>query len=333
MSDPRLLNIQKTSDRIPASYRSEKTIEDIKNDLNSLNWDDVTNQHLFNLRAVIFPQPKTVTGIRMVGKKQTGDLEIDHPSHSYYANGVPTHNTVNLPADYPYDDFDKLFRDAWKSGVRGITTYREGTMTAVLETNKKKDKETKKAKEELKDFYEEWEGHEDGRVRIDDVQLPSEYPMTGFKIVSEGRKWYISVAFKDKKMTKPFGIFVTTNHRENDVKTYSALSAMEQLATEAGILERIIEDNRKKYAGQTNINKLARTISLLLRHNVDIALIVKTLDALDDIPVFSFIYRIKKFLTKYITEMENGMSCPECGETLIYTEGCIKCSQCAYSKC
>lgn len=241
--------------------------------------------------------------------------------------------TVNLPADYPYDDFDKLFRDAWKSGVRGITTYREGTMTAVLETNKKKDKETKKAKEELKDFYEEWEGHEDGRVRIDDVQLPSEYPMTGFKIVSEGRKWYISAAFKDKKMTKPFGIFVTTNNRENDVNTYSALAAMEALATEAGILERIIEDNRKKYTGQTNINKLARTISLLLRHNVDIALIVKTLDALDDIPVFSFIYRIKKFLTKYITEMQNGMKCPECGESLMYTEGCVKCSSCSYSRC
>ena len=241
--------------------------------------------------------------------------------------------TVNLPADYPYSDFDKLFRDAWKNGVRGITTYRDGTMTAVLETNKDKKKEARKAKDELKDFYDEWDGHEDGRVRIDDVQLPSEYPMTGFKIMSEGRKWYISVCFKNKKMDKPFGIFVTTNNRENDCNTYSALAAMESLATEAGILDRIIEENRKKYAGQTNINKLARTISLLLRHNVDIALIVKTLDALEDIPVFSFIYRIKKFLMRYVSDMENGLKCPECGEKLVYTEGCIKCSACQYSKC
>lgn len=32
--------------------------------------------------------------------------------------------TVNVPADYPFDDFENLYLEAWKAGLKGITTYR-----------------------------------------------------------------------------------------------------------------------------------------------------------------------------------------------------------------
>ena len=32
--------------------------------------------------------------------------------------------TVNVPADYPYDDFQDLYLHAWKSGLKGLATYR-----------------------------------------------------------------------------------------------------------------------------------------------------------------------------------------------------------------
>ena len=32
--------------------------------------------------------------------------------------------TVNVPEDYPYDDFKDLYLEAWKAGLKGITTYR-----------------------------------------------------------------------------------------------------------------------------------------------------------------------------------------------------------------
>jgi ribonucleoside-diphosphate reductase alpha chain len=42
--------------------------------------------------------------------------------------------TVNIPADYPFEDFQALYEDAWETGViKGLTTYRAGTMSAVLE--------------------------------------------------------------------------------------------------------------------------------------------------------------------------------------------------------
>lgn len=41
--------------------------------------------------------------------------------------------TVNIPADYPYDDFKDLYMYAWKSGLKGLATYRpNSTLGSVL---------------------------------------------------------------------------------------------------------------------------------------------------------------------------------------------------------
>ncbi len=36
--------------------------------------------------------------------------------------------TVNVPADYPYEDFQNLYMDAWKSGLKGLATYRPNSI-------------------------------------------------------------------------------------------------------------------------------------------------------------------------------------------------------------
>jgi len=240
--------------------------------------------------------------------------------------------TINLPADYPVEDFDQLYRKLWREGGRGVTTYREGTMMAVLETNKEKKDIKKTAKKEQKEFFNEWKEHEKGEVIPHQVDLPSEYPMKGRKIASEGKKWYVSMSYKDKQMTRPFALFVSTNHREPEITTFGTIEALNELAEVEGIALEHIEDNAKKCTGQNNVNKIARTISLLLRHNVQIEKIVKTLDILE-LPISSLVYRLKKLLMEYIDTMENGKKCPICNEKMIFIEGCIKCSECDYSEC
>ena len=43
--------------------------------------------------------------------------------------------TVNVPADYPYADFQHLYLQAWQSGLKGLATYRPNTVLgAVLST-------------------------------------------------------------------------------------------------------------------------------------------------------------------------------------------------------
>ena len=36
--------------------------------------------------------------------------------------------TVNVPEDYPFDNFKDLYSEAWKSGLKGITTYRPNSV-------------------------------------------------------------------------------------------------------------------------------------------------------------------------------------------------------------
>lgn len=48
--------------------------------------------------------------------------------------------TVNVPADYPYDDFKDLYTEAWKAGLKGLATYRPnsvlGSVLSVTPTAK-----------------------------------------------------------------------------------------------------------------------------------------------------------------------------------------------------
>ena len=40
--------------------------------------------------------------------------------------------TVNIPADYPYNDFKNLYHHAWKAGLKGLATYRPNNILGVV---------------------------------------------------------------------------------------------------------------------------------------------------------------------------------------------------------
>jgi ribonucleoside-diphosphate reductase alpha chain len=42
--------------------------------------------------------------------------------------------TVNVPADYPFADFEALYLQAWKAGLKGITTYRPNNVLGAVLT-------------------------------------------------------------------------------------------------------------------------------------------------------------------------------------------------------
>ncbi len=50
--------------------------------------------------------------------------------------------TVNIPEDYPYEDFKHLYHEAWQAGLKGLATYRPNSILgAVLETTPAKKEE------------------------------------------------------------------------------------------------------------------------------------------------------------------------------------------------
>ena len=242
--------------------------------------------------------------------------------------------TINCPVDISFEEFKNVYTSGWKLGLKGCTTYRPNDIIgSVLEVKKEQKDNKKSTAKEQREFFDIWKDQVNNLVVYDNVSLPSEYPMKGYKIKSEGKKWYIHVAFKDKQCTKPFAIFVSTNNRESDINTYNAIEKLDDLAVKKGISLSVVEDNKQKSASQTNVIKICRIIGMLLRHNVQLIDIVKTLENVD-VPITSFVFRIKKFLMSFIEEIpSNGVKCPECGEPVEYRDGCQSCTECFWSKC
>lgn len=238
--------------------------------------------------------------------------------------------TTNVPADYPYEDFKKLYIEAWKSGIKGITTYREGTMTAVLE--KATEEKTSENRSELERQFKEA-----GNSIISNVlKLPDEYYSKGFILRdSKKKKWYLNIAFADKEYKRPFALFVHTNNHEGNEVTDDFIAKMENLLTDKGISKELVEAQKVKYIGQKNTTKIARIIGMALRHNIAIHEIVQVMEKFD-VEISSFIFRLRKLLSSFIedgTKVEKEL-CPTCKqETIVYEQKCKSCKSCGWSAC
>jgi ribonucleoside-diphosphate reductase alpha chain len=78
-------------------------------------------------------------------------LEISAKAHKDMVAAVAPYidtsisKTVNVPADYPYEDFQDLYMDAWKAGLKGLATYRPNSvLSAVLTVEPSKPADEKK---------------------------------------------------------------------------------------------------------------------------------------------------------------------------------------------
>jgi ribonucleoside-diphosphate reductase alpha chain len=227
--------------------------------------------------------------------------------------------TINCPYDYPYDKFKDIYVDAYnKRVIKGVTTYRSGTMASVLSTQP--DTPQSAPEEE---------------IIIDTVKLPVSCPATVKILKAEGRKWYLTVAYNNGN-NAPFALFVHTNAVEKTVQTSSAIDAMISLARTKGIPTKFVDETLEKIKYDSNSSKVARAISLNLRHGVLIKNIVFELDKLETIFVGSFLFQIKKFLASYVKDGEtiDGAVCKNCNSaTIVFSEGCSKCLTCGSSKC
>lgn len=228
--------------------------------------------------------------------------------------------TVNVPYEYSQEDFREIYLDAYRSGyVKGVTTYRAGTMTSVLSAKEEKNAE---------------DGDEE--IILDDVKLPTSAPAVMKTIRAEGRKWYLTVVYHEDQPDRPFALFVQTNAHEKNVSTDQTVGILLALAHEKGIPERHIIDVERKLTGDSNSSKITRLISFCLRHGVLIKNIVGALERVDDVYAGSFVFQIRKFLASYIKDGEpvTDEKCLDCGSTnVVYQEGCKVCMSCGSSKC
>lgn len=273
--------------------------------------------------------------IEYVGKQQTSDLSVDD-GHSFVSNGIICHNTVNLPEDATEELVSKVYTEAWKSGCKGVTVYRDGCRSGVLVSNEKKD-----AGKTIEDIIKE--SHAPKRSKIIKCDI--------LRFNNNKEKW---IGFVGTLEDKPYEIFtglldafqvptfvddgwirkvkeIKKDDDGNDVKAsrydflYIDKDGYEQ---EMRGLSRAF--NREYW----NYGKLT---SAILRHGMPIQIAINLIDSLNfvDDSIVSWKNGVKRMLKKYIsddTKIENN--CPECDTaSLKYESGCVSCTNCGYSKC
>jgi ribonucleoside-diphosphate reductase alpha chain len=251
----------------------------------------------------------------------TKNLEVnDHINvqavMQYYCNQSIS-KTCNVPARYPFKDFKDLYIEAWKKGLNGFTTYRDGSMESVLSSIER----AEKRKEIIKK----------------DIKLPSTMLNGPDQIIKrEGMKFYIHFSYlpDDKAMKYPIVIWIYTNAKGETVACNKAAKGLVKLAIDCGIPAKYVDETWDKAGQDLAHNKLGRMISLCLRHNVPRQDIYSALFGIEGDNISSLLVAVRKFIASTI---EDGtvlkIKC-ECGSSnLIFQSNCLKCKDCGFSGC
>ncbi|MCQ2324064.1 MAG: adenosylcobalamin-dependent ribonucleoside-diphosphate reductase [Paludibacteraceae bacterium] len=245
--------------------------------------------------------------------------------------------TINLPNDVSEELVGQLYEEAWRCGCKGCTVYRDGSRTGVLEGLKKK--EEKKADEKKEDYncvcFE-------NKVRV----RPAELECDVVRFQNNKDKWIAFVGLQDGM---PYEIFTGLADDEEGLMIPKSV-------THGKIIRVTQEDGSHRYDFQflnsrgfkTTMEGLsykfdkefwnyAKLISGVLRYQMPIDQVIKMISGLqmDSETINSWKVGVERALKKYIQDgtIVQGQVCPNCGEPLIYEEGCMHCRNCGYSKC
>ncbi|MGL4411215.1 MAG: adenosylcobalamin-dependent ribonucleoside-diphosphate reductase [Bacteroidales bacterium] len=237
--------------------------------------------------------------------------------------------TINLPADTPEDLVNKLYVEAWRSGCKGCTVYRDGSRAGVLVSTKKKEEK----KEEP--------------FRAAEVKRPKELHADVVRFQNNKEKW---VAFIGLYEGKPYEIFTGIADDEDGI-------LLPKSVQNGVILKSVDEHGVKRYDFQysnkrgykTTIEGLsdkfnpeywnyAKLISGVLRYGMPIDQVLKLVEALElnSESINTWKNGVERALKKYLPSgvHASGKKCPNCSnETLVYQEGCLTCMTCGSSKC
>jgi len=84
------------------------------------------------LRSLIDVDPEVfeyvytqVASVEDGGLHPVFDLSVPG-SHSYVANGVVSHNTVNMPSESTVEEVQAVYEEGWRLGLKAVALYRDG---------------------------------------------------------------------------------------------------------------------------------------------------------------------------------------------------------------
>ena len=240
--------------------------------------------------------------------------------------------TINLPSDVSEDLVNQLYVEAWKSGCKGCTVYRDGSRSGVLIATKK---EAKKEPENIC-----------AMPQVTEIR-PKSLECDVVRFQNNKEKWVAFVGLLDGY---PYEIFTGVLDDEDGI-------ALPKNVVKGHIIKNYDEDGTKHYDFQfenrrgykTTIEGLssrfnkeywnyAKLISGVLRYRMPLTNVIRLVGSLqlENESINTWKNGVERALKKYVQDgtKATGQTCPNCGhETLVYQEGCLICTNYGQSRC
>ena len=249
--------------------------------------------------------------------------------------------TVNLPNDVDEALVNRLYVEAWRSGCKGCTIYRDGSRSGVMISVSKKDKKSKKDDAHTAEMPEVQHIPTVTEVR------PKELECDVVRFQNNKEKWVAFVGLLDGY---PYEIFTGLQDDDEGI-------VLPKTVTKGKIIKQTNDDGSHRYDFQfenkrgykTTVEGLsekfnpeywnyAKLISGVLRYRMPIEHVIKLVGSLQlkSESINTWKIGVERALKKYIADgtQAKGKVCPVCGqETLVYQEGCLICTNCGASRC
>ena len=260
--------------------------------------------------------------------------------------------TVNLPNDVDEALVNRLYVEAWRSGCKGCTIYRDGSRAGVMISVSKKDKKKEENGEnQVADTTKDnnMEQKADSPCKHPEVTevRPKVLECDVVRFQNNKDKWVAFVGLLDGY---PYEIFTGLQDDEEGI-------VLPKTVTKGKIIKQVNEDGTKRYDFQfenkrgykTTVEGLsekfnpeywnyAKLISGVLRYRMPIDHVIKLVSSLQlkSESINTWKVGVERALKKYIVDgtEAKGQKCPNCGsESLVYQEGCLICKNCGSSRC
>ncbi|TQD38896.1 adenosylcobalamin-dependent ribonucleoside-diphosphate reductase [Haloflavibacter putidus] len=235
--------------------------------------------------------------------------------------------TINLPNDVSEDLVGRLYLEAWQSGCKGVTVYRDGSRSGVLISNEEKEEE----QETLTSFP---------------TKRPDVLTADVVRFQNNKEKW---IAFLGTINNQPYEVFTGLADDEDGI-------LIPRWVSKGLIIKNRNSDGSSRYDFQyenkrgykTTIEGLshkfdpeywnyAKLISSTLRYGMPIDKIVDLINSLqlDSQSINTWKNGVVRALKRYVEDGTQAKGrCQNCNsDNLVYQEGCLTCTDCGSSKC